>query len=550
MASRVLLLAALAACGPSTPPPTVCPAPPVRSTIAPPQVSPFVAEPVTFPPAPVVPATRRVCSTSKTPVEWVNKGANKKVFDFSPLKVPLTYGPADIAPEGFRRHPDAIRLAIIGRTDRLVACYRSIASKTRWPRVDHPSRSMGLVERFKVELTVDPFGMAHDVSVKSDAAPAPKCLEETLATIRVNGRTPRETRANAELVFMHVSDAKRAKLPPAEPFDGRPGCVLARDPMPQDSLDLDAVFIDIDPPREPSLSPLCSRVDPDKADIRATIDSRIGSLRACYIDARKRIPTLAGIVLTRFVVGRWGDFTEVEVEGDGDAQLWTCIKNVYAELATSRLPDAPVVVATLPLALDPSSPPDDFKKAVEALDSDGAAAFAAREAAAATTLDAACRARAHLVQAYAGARGGTDARFDHAFDAFVSFVGKHDREQLVGCIADLLPNISSALRWPVRPTADRGLSLWRDRGLTEAVARSQHAVAALPELEATILPFIGDAQLVLRDYDAAIETYLKYLALGTRDKARIRTVADGYATATRARVEGTSWDPCEARVRF
>src|SRR5262249_23721370 len=284
---------------------------------------------------------------------------------------------------------------------RLVACYRSIASKTRLPRVDHPSRSMGVVERFKVELTVDPFGMAHDVSVKSDDSPAPKCLEETLATIRVNGRTPRETRVNVELVFMHVSAAKRAKLPPAEPFEGRPGCVLARDPMPQDSLDLEAVFIDIDPPHEPFRSPLCSRVDTDKMDIRATIDSRLGSLRACYIDARKRIPMLAGNVMTKFVVGRWGDFTEVEVEGEGDAQLLTCIKKVYAELATSRLPDAPVLVATLPLELDPSRPPDNFKNAVEALDADSAAAFAAKEAAAATTLDAACRARAHLVQAYA-----------------------------------------------------------------------------------------------------------------------------------------------------
>jgi hypothetical protein len=98
--------------------------------------------------------------------------------------------------------------------------------------------------------------------------------------------------------------------------------------------------------------------------------------------------------------------------------------------------------------------------------------------------------------------------------------------------------------------ANRVLSLWRDRGLTEAVARSQHAVAALPELEETILPFIGDAQVALHDYDAAIETYLKYLALGTRDKERIRTVADGYATATRARGEGPPGDPCEAQVRF
>src|SRR5262249_40099736 len=153
---------------------------------------------------------------------------------------------------------------------------------------------------------------------------------------------------------------------------------------------------------------VCSRVDTNKMDIRATIDSRLGSLRACYIDARKRIPTLAGIVMTKFVVGRWGDFTEVEVEGEGDAELRTCIQKVYAELATSRLPDAPVL-ATLPLELDPSPPPDDFKKAVEALDADGAAAFAAKEAVAATTLDAACRARAHLVQAYVGAPGGTDA---------------------------------------------------------------------------------------------------------------------------------------------
>jgi hypothetical protein len=189
-------------------------------------------------------------------------------------------------------------------------------------------------------------------------------------------------------------------------------------------------------------------------------------------------------------------------------------------------------------------------KAIEVHDVDGAAAFAAKEAAAATSLDAACRARAHLVQGYAGAPGGTDARFDFALDAFVRFVGNHDREQLAGCIADLLPNITAALRWPVRAKADSALSLWRDRGLTEAVARSQHAVAALPELEVTTLPFIGDAQLVLRDYDAAIETYLKYLTLGTRDKARIRTVADGYATATRARDHGLSWDSCEARARF
>jgi hypothetical protein len=151
------------------------------------------------------------------------------------------------------------------------------------------------------------------------------------------------------------------------------------------------------------------------------------------------------------------------------------------------------------------------------------------------------------VRAYAAA---PDARFDFAFDAFIGFIGTHDREQLLGCIADLVPTISAALRWPVRAKADRELSLWRDRGLTEAVLRSQHAVAALPELEETTLPFIGDAQLVLRDYDAAIETDLRYLALGTRDKPRIRTVADGYATATRARDERTSRDPCEALDRY
>jgi hypothetical protein len=541
----MVLLAVLAACGPSTPPPTVHTAAP-----SPPAVPRFVAEPVAIPPALVVPATMRVCSTSKAPMEWVNKGANETIFDFLPVKVPLAYGPADIAPEGFRRHPDAIRLAIIGKTDRLVACYRSIASKTRVSRVDHPSLGMGLIERFNVELTVDPFGMAHDVSVKSDAWPVPTCLAETLATIRINGRTPRETRANVELVFMHVSDAKPAKLPPAEPYEGRPGCVRARDPMPQDSLDVEAVFIDIDPPQEPVRSPRCGHEATSKTDIRAAINSRLGSLRACYIDARKRIPTLAGIVETKFVVGPWGDFTEVEVDGKGDAQLWTCIKKVYAELAASRLPVAPVLVASLPLELDPSLPPDDFKTAGEALDADGAAAFAAKDAAAATTLDAACRARARLVQAYVGVPGGTDARFDVAFDAFVSFVGKHDRGQLGGCIADLLPNITAALRWPVAAKPDRVLSPWRDRGLTEAVARSQHAVAALPELEETMLPFIGDAQLALRDANAAIETYLNYLALGTRDKARIRTVADGYATATHARDHGPSLDPCEARVRF
>ena len=546
MSLRIAALVVVVACGQPTTTITTTTTT-VKPAGAPPSdvVSAYVAEPAVLPPPLDVPAKKSVCSRSKASAVWpASPGAKVKFYDFTPTAIPLLYGPGDIAPAGFKRHPNAIRVAMMAHTDRLAECYEATPRKDMKKQIDFGGEHLTI----EIGLSIDPFGLAHDITIDDAPKVLADCVKEALANVRVNHRTARETRANVELTYRNTSAAKVVKLSPAKPAPAeRTGCMLARDPVPVDTLALEPLEIEFNPPVERFKWKRCRSNETDKADIREAIRRRLGGLRACYLDAAKRDPNLKGAVSCEFVVGRWGDLTEIKLGGAGDTALHACMKTVLSEVATTRLPEAPVKVS-FPFELDPNPPSLLLDKAIEAGDFDGAAQSYAEDALEAKSADEACRARLGIVSAYARPSGGPDARTDAAVMALARFVTK-DREQYASCLQDAVPVLAKIARWPVR---DNWIDLmpWRGAGLEEALARTRKIVAAFPETKRTLLPFLGSGLTTMRAHDEAIEVYLQLFELGGVDKALLRLAADGYAESVRMRDEGTPWDVCEGRVAY
>jgi hypothetical protein len=491
---------------------------------------------------------RTVCSREPAPATWPAKPMKLRVYDFTPIPIALAFGPTELQPsEGFRRYGDSIRVAIINQTERLAACMRAaIGTKPAMRRDVQINR--GELVTIRLAMTIDPFGHAHDIAVTGPPQLVP-CITSTLDAMRVNRRTPRETRATVDLSFTNLQGVKHEAPPPPPIPETRPGCLVARDPLPVDTIELAGLDIDFEPPTEHPRRQHCGRFDVDKAEIRAMVRANLGNLRACYLAAAKRAPGLGGTLTTQFTLGPWGQPTQITIGGAGDAAFHDCMKTQLELTATQRMPDGAVQI-NLPFTLDPtpahawSSPAE----ALEAGDASEAALMFAKLGDAATDVDQACRARLGIVKAYANLPGGPDARTDKAIADLAAFMAAH-ADGIAGCRDDAGTDLVAIARWPVRPKAD-DLTPFRGAGLDEAVARSTKILALFPHLARELLPFIGRALTAMHRNDDAFGAYLRYFALGDSEMSRVIWAADGYAESQREREDGVPWDTCEATAKY
>ncbi len=345
----------------------------------------------------------------------------------------------------------------------------------------------GEIVAVHLALTIDPFGHTHDVTVAGPPQ-LTTCIRHTPPAGRSAStrRTPRETRATVELSFANLQAAKHEPSPPPLVDETRPGCLVARDPLPVDTIELAPLDIDFDPRSEHGgRRQRCGRFDVDKAEIRDMVRTNLGTLRACYLAAAKREPGLGGTLTTQFTLGPWGQPTQITIGGAGDATFHDCVKAQLELMATERMPDGPLQIS-FPFELDPavhvwSAPAE----ALAAGDAEEAARMFAKLGDRATDVDHACRARLGIVKAYANLPGGPDARTDAAVADLAAFMSAHP-DEVANCRDDAGEDLVAIARWPVRGKAD-DLTPWRGAGLDEALARSTKLVDLFPEAPSSIV---------------------------------------------------------------
>jgi hypothetical protein len=89
--------------------------------------------------------------------------------------------------------------------------------------------------------------------------------------------------------------------------------------------------------------------------IRRVVHENEGRFRACYLDGLKRSPTLAGRVVTKFVIARDGTVATAADAGSdlADEGVRTCVQRAFSKLEFPSNPDG-IATVTYPIVMSPA----------------------------------------------------------------------------------------------------------------------------------------------------------------------------------------------------
>jgi hypothetical protein len=221
----------------------------------------------------------------------------------------------------------------------------------------------------------------------------------------------------------------------------------------------------------------CRAIDLDdisKAEIRRAFNSNIGAFGACYRDALRRVPGVAGDLAIRAVFGPTS-IDDVTVEGPGDAAFHACVASATRALWITPRPHAGATEVNYHFKLGPDqhqvpagSPPEAYFT-VE----DYPRALAAWGELLARPLDGAagCRARAGVVRAFAQlAPWLDDARVLAATRDLMRHAAAIDPAEAAACLEGVQPLLLDI-------AGRRVLPAWSALHRIETVLPARHLLA-------------------------------------------------------------------------
>ncbi|MGE0399752.1 MAG: hypothetical protein AB7T06_23765 [Kofleriaceae bacterium] len=452
MTLRLVGLVLVVGCASPTPSITPSSPSPLEVTASPPAAT-MISQAVDVAPMfalPELPPLATTCRTFPLPTggsRGVIGGARTVVYDFAEL--PL--GRVERGPRASQRER---RVDPLTTNELLVPFARRnihITQCWKWFAATHPGGDTEL----DVRLTFDVFGATSGIYIANKPADADlaACVRDGFAAplyVYAPRNHERQTAVTIELV--------RADQPPWKKQPRRPAAITS-EPLPErgstclatTSRRLDARVhrlrvSDFELSREPPPAPLpggmrrraiqipqvrigCVHVTqgPDKAALRAAVQSNWGAYEACHADARTRMPDLAGTIHATLTFGANGaEPTLATVSGAGDAELHACLDRALEEVWLDP-PSIGLVIAnfTFPLVLD--EPP---------LVRDEAA-WRAELARPLSALDG-CRARHELVEDRLRAIPWIDdARVRAAFAELARYIAAQSPADAKACLAEV-----------------------------------------------------------------------------------------------------------------
>jgi len=93
--------------------------------------------------------------------------------------------------------------------------------------------------------------------------------------------------------------------------------------------------------------------------IQRIVRQHFGAMRACYVDGLRRNPTLAGAVVTRFIIDRQGNVSSASRDAGttiADSTVASCITHVFSTLVFPA-PEGGIVTVVYPIHFDSGDSP-------------------------------------------------------------------------------------------------------------------------------------------------------------------------------------------------